>query len=155
MGKYSPHLKHFILTLYSPKQRGHGFKSLAARFDIKGGGATVKRWYDRWNGTLASFHHRRGAGRPTILSRPQIKQHILAPIRKKNRKFISNNYIDIRNSIEQKTGTSISLRSIQRYGKHKEAIKKKRTKKKTTLECKLIKIYKHKNKIHFLFKLIH
>lgn len=69
---------------YQPLKRSKGFDRLAAQYNIPSGGGTIKRWYDQWDGTAASLDHQSGAGRPTILNKIEIKQHILVPIRRSN-----------------------------------------------------------------------
>jgi transposase len=136
----SSQLKHFILTKYRPNCRGSGFESLAKRYGIKGGASAIKYWYDRWDGTAASLEHKRGAGRPTILSSEEVKQYITTSIKKKNRKSEPVHYTDILRPLQEKTGKKVSLRTIQRYGKENEGINTRNTKKRTAHERK----YSHK-----------
>lgn len=135
--KLSPtQLKQFILTKYRPNCRGKGFHALAQQYGIKGGGQTIKNWYDRWDGTAASLEHKRGAGRPTILSSEEVKQYITTPIKKKNRKSEPVHYTDLLRPLQEKTGKKVSLRTIQRYGKENEGINSRNTKKRTAHERK-------------------
>lgn len=138
MGKYSPLFKHNILTQYIPHQRKNGFDSLAHRFNINSGGKTIKRWYDRWNGTVASLERSVGSGRTTIMKSNDMKKYITTPIRRKNKKNEAVHYSTLQSAIRSKYSNSISSRSIRRYGKERLGIRKKKTKKCTTLECKQI-----------------
>jgi hypothetical protein len=135
--KHSPtQLKQHILTQYRRNCRGKGFKELAQKYGIKGGGRAIKYWYDRWDGTAASLEQKGGAGRPTILSREEVKQYITTPIRQKNRKTEPVHYTDVLGPLQEKTGKQLSLRTIQRYGKENERINLKKTKKRTVHERK-------------------
>jgi transposase len=129
-----PQLKHHILTSYQPNSRGYGFQALAQTYNIKGGGRTVQRWYDKWDGTPASLEDERGAGRPTLLSPAEITQYISTPIRLKNRKHDPVHYTQLRQTVEEKTGKKISIRTIRRYGKEKLNARNKRTQKRTQQE---------------------
>jgi hypothetical protein len=134
MNRYPAPFKHYILTQYQPHSRGNGFKSLARKYDITGGGATIKYWYDRWNGGAESLESKPSTGRPSILSSEEIHQYIGTHIKRKNRNSKPVHYTDLFDSIQEKTGKRMSLRTIQRYGKEKEGVKGKRTKKRTTKE---------------------
>jgi hypothetical protein len=136
MGKYSPLFKHNILLQYTPNQRHNGFDTLARRFNITGGGSTIKYWYDRWDGTPNSLEHQRGAGRSTLLNTQEMNQYILKPIKTKNKHHRPVHYTEIHQMIKTKITKPISLSTIQRYGKEKLGIKKKRTKKCMKRECK-------------------
>jgi hypothetical protein len=138
MSCYPTHLKHRILTQYQPNCRGNGFKALAHNYGIKGGGRTIKYWYDRWDGTLESLEPKPSTGRPNILSSTEIKQYIGTPIKRKNRRSEPVHYTELIDTIGEKTGKRVSLRTIQRYGREKEGIKEKRTKKRTIQERKCI-----------------
>ncbi len=138
MTKYSPQFKHNILMQYQPRAYKKGFKSLAIQHKIQGGAQTIKNWYDRWNGTVASLERRISSGRPTLLNTRQVKQYIGTPIRKKNQLHKKINYETIHQQIKTKISKSISLRTIQRYGKERLQITKRRTKKVMLQECKHI-----------------
>jgi transposase len=135
MVKYSPIFKHNILTQYASNKRGNGFDTLAKHFHIAGGGSTIKYWFDRWDGTATSLEHRHGAGRPTIMNTHEMKQHILAPIKHRNKKHEAVNYTTIHRTLKSTINKSVSLSTIKRYGKEKLGIKKKRTKKCMNREC--------------------
>ena len=136
MSEYSPKLKHKILSLYSPHQRGSGFDALAARFLIDGGGRTVQRWHERWNGTVESLQHKQGAGRPPLLSSEETKEHITDVVRAANQHRDPIHYPAIHSSAAADTDKQVSLRTIQRYGKEKEGITSSHTTLKTPYECK-------------------
>lgn len=145
MVKYSPFFKHNILTQYSPNQPHNGFHSLAVRFQIRGGPSTVKRWYDRWDGTAKSLERRATSGRPRLLTSRQVQQYIGAPIKKKNQLHQRIDYASIHQQIKPKINKSISLRTIRRYGKERLGIKKKRTKAVMSRECTFIHTNKTQN----------
>jgi transposase len=135
--KLSPaELKHFILTKYQRNCRGNGFAALAQRYGIKGGGRTIQRWYEQWDGTAASLEHKRGAGRPSLLSEEEVTQHITTPIKKKNRRSRPVHYTDILRPLRENTGKDVSLRTVQRYGKENAGINSRNTKKRTRHERK-------------------
>ena len=128
--------KHRILMEYAPYSHTNSFEALAVR---TGGGVTkqlIQQWYRRWDGTSASLQHKAGAGRPRVLSRAQVARHIQPRIRSANRKHQAIHYPDILPAVRAATHSSVSLRSIRRYGKEQLGAKKKRTKKRTTRECK-------------------
>lgn len=145
MGKYSPNFKQNILTQYAPNQHQNGFHSLATRYKIPGGASTIKRWYDRWNGSIESLNRKASSGRKPILNTQQIKQYIGNIVKKKNQNHQHINYYTIQQQIKQKTNKSISLRTVQRYGKEKLGIKKRRTKKYMNRECKCTYINRNDN----------
>jgi len=135
--KLSPaELKQFTLTKYQRNRRGYGFAALAQQYGIDGGGRTIQRWYEQWDGTTASLQHKAGAGRPTMLSEQEVTQYIATPIKKKNRRTRPVHYTDILQPLQENTGKRVSLRTVQRYGKENVGITSKRTIKKTEWECK-------------------
>jgi hypothetical protein len=80
-------------------------------------------------------------GRPSILQPAEIKQHIGTTVRSYNRQHQSVHYPDLLTPVREATGTSLSLRTLQRYGKETLHIKNKRTKKRTQRERKHINIH--------------
>jgi hypothetical protein len=136
MSSYTPAFKHSILTLYSPHVKGSGFKSLARRFGIQGGGALVKYWYDHWDGTHASLERKPVHGRPAILHPVEIAKHITGRIRKSNRIPRPIHYRELADTIKKATGKTPSLQTIRRYGRVKAGITLRRTSKRTAHECK-------------------
>jgi transposase len=110
-------LRHHILMEYLPHSHDHSFAALAQRYNVKGGKRTVQRWYDRWDGTVQSQQHQLKAGRPRLLSAAQIHQHITQPILARNRSHRPVHYDELWQSTKASTGTDLSLRTVQRYGK--------------------------------------
>lgn len=136
MKQLPPHHKHSILQQYRPHSPTHSFAALAVQ---AGSGVTaqaVANWDKRWNGTAASLQHRAGAGRPRVLSGVQVARHILPRIRSANRKHQAIHYPDILPAVRSATHTSVSLRSIRRYGKEQLGVKQKRVKIRTARERK-------------------
>ena len=117
MSHLTPELKHEILTQYLPSSRDNNFGALARRYNIKGGKGTIQRWYARWDGTPASLEQRPGAGRPRLLSAAQIRDTIALSIRNRNRTHHAIYYTELLPTVRDRTGASVSLRTIQRYGK--------------------------------------
>jgi transposase len=147
-----PELKQFILNQYRCKRHGSGFDALAQRYEIAGGGKTIQRWYQQWDGTVESLKKKPGAGRPRLLEEAEITQHISIPIKRKNRRSQPIHYTDILRPLQEQTQKKISLRTVQRYGKENAEINSKRTIKKTKWECKfLIHITLHCCSISFRF----
>jgi hypothetical protein len=136
MSQLSIDFKQHILSQYIPHQRGSGFKSLAHQYNIAGGGMTIKRWYDDWNGSKESLRHKKGAGRPPIMNQQQIIKHIKHPLDKANQSHTPINYRKVLNEITNKTNLQPSIRTVQNYG---EQLKGKKTKgiKRTAEESKI------------------
>lgn len=149
MVKYSLTFKHNILTLYQPHSHTNGFQSLASQFNIKGGKRTIKYWYDHWDGTVQSLERRPTSGRPALLNTRQVKQYITTPIIENNKQHQPIHYTTLHQTLKSKINKSISLRSVQRYGKERAGVKKKRTKKYMNGESKYIQT----NDIHVSFHL--
>jgi hypothetical protein len=136
MKQLDPSHKHFILQQYRPRSPTHSFVALAAR---AGGGlteSTIRSWDARWDGTPDSLQHATVPGRPRVLSRAQVARHIQPRIRSANRKHQAIHYPDILPSVRAATHKSVSLRSLQRYGKEELRAKQKRVKIRTSRECK-------------------
>jgi transposase len=127
-----PHLsaeaKHHILLEYSPRSATHSFAALAARHGVGGGGRTVQRWYSRWDRTPESLQEGKRTGRPHALSRAQASRHVRAPILAANRAHRAVRYTDLTQSVRAKTGASVSVRTLRRYGQEMGATKKRGTK---------------------------
>jgi transposase len=137
---FSAEQKHYILTQYSPRDRSRSFSAVASRFGVPGGKSTVQRWYKQWNGNMESLKHKKGQGRPSILNRNERTRLIIQPILRKNRAHTPVHYSDLLQSVQQKSGKKVALRTIQAYGNKHGGIKQKRTKKKTAdeRECLII-----------------
>jgi hypothetical protein len=135
MPQYSTNFKQHVLEHYKAGVRGSGFGALAARFDIPGGECTIRGWHSRWDGSPASLQRKPGSGRKPILSKEEVQQHIVAPIRSANRACKAVHYAPIRAELIQATGKQPSLRTIRHYGQV-EAVKQRRSKKRTADESK-------------------
>jgi hypothetical protein len=140
-----PHLsadvKHTILLEYQPRSPTHSFVALAQRHGIAGGEWMVRNWHSRWDGTSQSLEERPRTGRPRILSRAQISRHIRAPILAANRAHRAIHYTTLLPTVRQKTGGTISLRTLQRYGKQELHVKDKHSKKRTAQESECTHTY--------------
>lgn len=136
---YEAHHKHNILTHYQAGVKGAGFEALARRFAIQGGGAVVKRWHDRWDGTPHSLQEKQRTGRPRVLSSRQVQQHVRASILRANRAHTSVHYPTVAALVRQRTGKDVSLPTLRRYGKKELEAKQKRGKKRTAEESQCIR----------------
>jgi hypothetical protein len=133
-----PHLsaeaKHAILLQYAPGVRGCGFKSLAARYGIKGGPTVVSVWYQHWDGTPQSLKEQPRSGRPRALSSTQVRRHVAAPIRNANRTARAVSYPSLLPQVQAATDSNVSLSTIKRYGKKELHATGKHGKKRTADE---------------------
>jgi transposase len=125
MPHLTPKQKHDILKLYSPYDRNNSFESLAHQYNIKGGSQVLQNWYRQWNGQPKSLERQRGSGRQKLLTSKQVKDLIQIPIRNKNRASVPVHYPEIQSSVIEKTGKTISLRTIQRIGHDQIGAKQK------------------------------
>lgn len=133
----TPQLKHHILSQYQPYSRENGFAALASRYNIKGGESTVRKWHQRWNGDAASLEQRVIPGRPPLLSRAQVNNLIRTPIRNKNRSHTPVHYTQLHQSVKEKSGVDISLRTLQNYGSRDLGATQSHTLKTTEEQCEL------------------
>lgn len=117
MSLYPPQLKHNILSLYRPRERGHGFDALARRFAVKGGGNTLRYWYSQWDGTTRSLQIKKRTGRPRLLTAAQVSRHVRAPILAANRAHRSISYPQLLPAVRAKTGKLVSIQTLRRYGR--------------------------------------
>jgi transposase len=136
MQTYTPQHKHTILSHYRAGVRGAGFAALARRFAVQGGASAIQRWHQRWDGTPQSLQHKKGAGRPRVLSRREVQQHVRAPILRANNAHKAVHYPGLLQSVRTKTGKQIALRTLQNYGKRELRAKHRRGKKRTADESK-------------------
>lgn len=134
--------KHHILTQYRRHTYGAGFRAWAKRFSIPGGAATLSRWYATWDGTVTSLQHLPRSGRPTTFTPAEVSAYISTPIRKKNRKPEAVHYTELQPALQEQTGKSVCLRTIQRYGQKTLKATQKRTMKRTRQESKCMHIIK-------------
>jgi transposase len=119
-----------------PHSHPNSYESLAARYNITGGGSTIRKWHDKWDGTPESLERKKGSGRPHLLTRTQVYRYISQPIIKKNRQHRPVHYPTLVESVRMKTGlTNISRWTVQREGK-KLGVKKERGIKRTSEESK-------------------
>jgi hypothetical protein len=141
----SAEAKHQILLQYQPHSPTHNFSALALRNNIHSGWKTIQRWYKKWDGTPHSLEHRKGAGRPRILSRQDVNRYIRAPILAANRKPKAIHYTSLLPLVEQKTQQKLSIRTLRNYGEKDLHVKDKHTIKRTQDESKSIQysIYQH------------
>lgn len=142
MNQLTPDFKHNILTQYLAHSHDNNFAALAARYRVNGGSRTIQRWYARWDGTPASLEHRKGAGRPRLLSSAQINDTIRTPIRNMNRAHHPVHYTNLLHPLRDRTGQSVSLRTIQRYGKEIVRARDMSTVTRTQQECQYKEIYR-------------
>jgi transposase len=133
MQHLSAEAKHHILLEYAPRSTTHSFAALARRHAVRGGARTLQRWHSRWNRTPHSLQEGERAGRPHALSRAQVSRHVRAPILAANRAHRSVRYPQLLDSVREKTGTQVSLRTLRRYGQEMGATMK-RGKKRTAEE---------------------
>jgi transposase len=133
-----PHItaeaKHHILLEYQPRSTTHSFAALARKHNIAGGESTVRRWHQRWNGSAASLQEKKRSGRPRLLSRAQVSRYVRAPILAANRAHRAIHYSTLLPSVQAKSHTQVSLRSLQRYGQQELGVKQKHSKKRTADE---------------------
>jgi hypothetical protein len=108
---------------------------------VPGGGRTICRWFNQQNGSVPSLQQHQAVGRPRILQPTDIQQHVGTVVQSHNRHHQSVHYPDLLRPVRAATHTSISLRTLQRYGLETLHIKNKRTKKRTERERKNINIH--------------
>ena len=138
MSHLDANTKHAILLEYIPRSRAYSFAALAQRHNIRGGRKTIQRWHHQWDGTAVSLKERKSTGRPRILTRQQVQQHIRQPILDANRTATAIHYPQLRPRIQSETGRNPSIRTIRRYGKNELQARNKTTTKRKRDECKCI-----------------
>lgn len=138
MSQLNADTKHHILLEYAADDRARSFAALAERHAVKGGARVVRRWHQRWNGTPASLQHKKGAGRPRILSKAQVTRLVRVPVLAANRAHRAVHYTQLLPAVRKKTGKKLSIQTLRRYGKEQLGAKEKHTKKRTAdeSECK-------------------
>jgi hypothetical protein len=137
MAQLSSQTKHHILLEYRPHSPTHSFSALAATHGVAGGKRTIMRWHKQWNGTAQSLEHRKGAGRPRVLSRVQVTRHVRTPILAANRSHRPIHYTSLLPKAQQKTHKQISIRTLRRYGQQQLHVKQKHTTKRTADESNI------------------
>ena len=141
MQHLSAEAKHHILLEYHARSPTRSFAALAARHAVSGGARTVQRWHSRWNGTSRSLERKEGSGKERALSRAQISRHVRAPILAANRAHRPVHYPQLLDSVRERTGTQVSLRTLRRYGQEMGATMK-RGKKRTAEESECTHTHK-------------
>jgi transposase len=134
MPRLSAEAKHHILLEYQPHSTSHSFAALARKHNIVGGERTVRRWHQRWNRSVASLQEKKRSGRPRLLSRAQVSRYVRAPILAANRAHRAIHYSTLLPSVQAKSHTAVSLRSLRRYGQQELGVKQKHSKKRTADE---------------------
>ena len=94
----------------------------------------MRRWHMQWDGTAASLQHKEGAGRPRALSRREVQQHVRSPILRANRAHKAVHYPAVADTVRQRTGKEVSLRTVRRYGKEELGARQRKGKKRTAEE---------------------
>lgn len=123
--EYSPHLIQTILRQYKKGIRGHGFKALAKKYEIKGGHRLVSLWYAKWDGSESSLTKQSGGDRRSILTQKEKKKHVKDFIEKSSKKEAVN-YAEVKKNIELKTKKAPALSTVKDYGKSFNITSKKR-----------------------------
>jgi hypothetical protein len=143
MPKYSPELKHRILTRYTSDPDTNSYRSLSLLYGLAPDGRTIKRWKKQWNGTLASLRDKQRSGRPRLLTRQQVHSYIRQPVVASNRSHTPINYPTLHTRISQTNAAPVSLRSVQRYGASAVGIKPMTTRLKTAHESNSVSQHTH------------
>jgi transposase len=133
---YDSNYKQAVLEYYQNNKSTESFASVAKKFNIQSGKKTVFRWYQRWNGTAQSLKQRARSGRPRVLNKSQVYHTIATPINESHKHARPIHYTDLIQSVQQKTHTHCSLRTIQRIGQQND-FKQKRTHKRSFYESNL------------------
>lgn len=134
MHTYTPQHKHTILTHYRAGDRSASFHALAQRFAVRAGASAIRKWYQQWDGTPQSLEAKQRSGRPRVLSRKEVQQHVRAPILRANKAHKAVHYSALLPSVRAKTGKEVSARTLRRYGKEELGAKQRRGKKRTADE---------------------
>ncbi|CAF4043128.1 unnamed protein product [Rotaria sp. Silwood1] len=114
---YEASFKQCIIEYYLQNQPNVSFRSVAKVFHIHGGHATVKRWFNKYDGTILSLQQQKCSRRPPILNQEQIDQFITRVVRSHNHMPCSINYNKTTYLIRQKTKSNISVRRVQHCGR--------------------------------------
>jgi hypothetical protein len=133
-----PHLsaeaKHHILLEYAACDTTRSFGALARRHAVKGGAQVIRAWHRCWDGTPASLERKQGTGRARTLSTAVVQRHIRTPILRANRAHRAIHYSSLAAQLRAATGSSVSDRSVRRYGKEEVGARQTRGKKRTAEE---------------------
>jgi transposase len=109
MDRFSPKLKHFILTQYEPQNRRCSFQALAIKYGVAGGKSTIKKWHKRWDGTPQSLERKIGSGHTRLLTHTQVYKYIAQPIIRKNRQHRPIHYVRFKEQIKNKQYSLMKL----------------------------------------------
>lgn len=131
---YTSQFKHHVLSTYEQSQPHPSFRSLAKQFNIKGGRRIIPLWYRQWDGTPSSLERKPVSGRPSIMSRVEIQEHIIDKVKEKNQSHTAIHYPDLLSSIKTNTNRNPSIQTVRRYGHDVGHIKMKKTSKRTEKE---------------------
>jgi hypothetical protein len=114
---YTAAFKHNVLLNYKPNTRGSGFKALADRFEISGGGHLVALWHKKWDGTVKSLCSEPRPGRTPHLSKVLKKRHIDDFVAKANQTGELVNYRSVQDNVFRKTKVRLSRTRIKTIGR--------------------------------------
>jgi hypothetical protein len=134
MKQFAPEHKYSILLEYVPHSTTHSFAALAARHGVAGGKRVVLRWYQQWDGSAQSLQSKAKSGRPRVLSKREVQQHVRTPILRANRAHKPVHYSKLLRGVRERTGKELSARTLRRYGKEELGAMKRRGKKRTAEE---------------------
>jgi hypothetical protein len=142
MKQLTPEVKHSILTHYTSPTNTQSLSTILSLHDVIVSRRSVEKWRSQWDGSIESLQHKKGAGRPSILTQREVYQYITRPIREKNRSYKQVRYTSIAENVRVKTGKMVTDRTIQLIGKKKLGAIKTKGRKRTAEECKYKYIYK-------------
>ena len=124
---YSPDEKQVIIDYYTRHRGEQTFVDVAREFQIKGGGRTVQRWRKR----RRSLETKKRSGRPRKLNTTQVRQYITHPAAAANDRGETIHYPTLHQAMPARIRRSVAPSTVRRYGKQYQAIKHKRTIKRT------------------------
>jgi len=136
MKQLTPELKHSILTHYTSPHHHQTLQQILSLHAVSVSRRTVELWQQKWNGTIESLQRQAVSGRPRVLSRAQVSRHVATPIRNANRAGRTIHYSTMMEQVSVSSGKSMSLRTLQRYGKEECKAKSTRGQKRTADEGK-------------------
>jgi hypothetical protein len=136
MKDLTPELKHSVLTHYTSPHHHQTLQQILSLHGVTVSRRTVELWKQKWDGTIESLQHQAGAGRPRVLSRAQVSRHVATPIRNANRAGRTVHYSTLMEQVTESTAQTMSLRTLQRYGKEECKARSTRGQKRTADESK-------------------
>ena len=130
---FTAQLKHTILSLYRAGSRDASFRALARRFAVEGGGQTIQKWHQQWDGTPQSLETRPRTGRPRVLSAERYSSTCVHP---SSAPTVRTRRCIIRHCSQrcERKQASSALRTLQDYGRKELGVKHRRGKKRTADE---------------------